>query len=73
MTIQPYWKVLPQGVALVHEDGKTFIRAGVGWIVTKETGQCKWFRGTDDATIEKASKWYYSFVDGYQEKYEVQS
>ena len=71
--VKPYWQTLPDGfqVIPIPKDGKTYITYNGRFVVTKETGSPKFFKGTDEAVIIKASKWIYSFRDGYQDKYEI--
>lgn len=62
---------IPAGFELYTDNDRTHIRCQGREVVSVNTGQRKWFRGTDEHAKKRATNWIWRWQQGFESNYRM--
>lgn len=62
---------IPSGFEIYTDCDRTYIRCQGREVVSVNTTQRKWFRGTDECTKKRVSNWIWHWQQGFENDYRV--
>jgi hypothetical protein len=64
---------LPVGCEIEATNDRLYLKFDGLYVVTKQTGQRKYIRGTDPVSVQRATRWAWQFAYGSHTEYETSS